>query len=126
MNIDVNRRNEDGETPAHHAFNRGFRGFKIKWEDGIGKSIETSPVLPETVKVFLKYAKQVGIDFEVSDNVGKTPLHRMCLRNYEEDVRSFLTMAKEEYGIRFNLEATDKEGKRPLDICKDRKIVPKQ
>ena len=98
LKIDVNRRNEDGETPAHCAFQSLFRALiDDKWRFAGEEGYIEEPETPRVVEVFLKYGKQVGIDFEARDKDGRTPLHHLCLENYEEDIRPFLITTKEQY-----------------------------
>lgn len=42
---------------------------------------------------------------------------------YTRLLRSLLLFGTPEYGIQFNSDATDKDGNRPLDLCKKPKIA---
>ena len=117
--IDVNRRDVfDGVTPAHHAF-----GFSVGLENGFLDHYE--PVQPPftikkfspMIEVFLKYAKDLHIDFEATDNKGKTPLHYLYQVRSKELVDQFLVAAKNEYDIDFNLDAIDNDGKKPVELA---------
>ena len=70
------------------------------------------------VKAKTKSAKEVGIDLEARDNRGRTPMHHMCTWefNIKISVEKFLEAAKKEFGIEFNLEATDEDGKTPFEL----------
>ena len=102
--IDVNCRNDRGQTAAHGVFD----SESLHWRE-----------IPSNLKLVLKYAKDVGIDLEARDNRGRTPLHHMCASKYNEKeaIEMFLKMAKKEFGIEFNLEATDEDGKTPFELC---------
>ena len=106
--IDVNCRDEEGQTPAHSA----FRSASLCWRK-----------IPEDLKHILKYAKELGIDLEARDNRGRTPMHHMCTWefNIKISVEKFLEAAKKEFGIEFNLEATDEDGKTPFELLQERK-----
>ena len=110
--IDVNCRDpREGETPAHCAF-RNWAEYECF------DSSRSSIVGPVSVGPVLKYAKEVGIDFEMRDNRGRTPMHYMCKDSTKRDVYRFLIIAKQQYEIEFNLEATDEDGKTPFELFK--------
>ena len=94
--IDVNPVNNRGQTPAHRAF--------------------ANPCMAK-IDVVLKYAKQVGINLEATDSNGRTPLHILCreLKNNSSQIKNILKLAKEKYGIEFDLNAMDKDGKTPME-----------
>ena len=107
--IDVNCRDENGMSPAHYAFQcNDLNEERPKFLYGISK----------VCKIVLKYAKEVGIDLEARDNSGRTPLHYVCEKNTKKVIDRFLIMARTEFGIEFNLEVTDGDGKTPFELCK--------
>ena len=71
-----------------------------------------------SLSVMLKYAKRVGIDIEKTDNEGCTPLHTLCSSWPKQKVGRILKEAKENYGIEFNLNAIDDNGKTPMELCR--------
>ena len=108
--IDVNCRDEaNGMSPAHYAFQcNDLNEERPKFLYGISK----------VFKIVLKYAKEVGIDLEARDNSGRTPLHYVCEKNTKKVIDRFLIMARTEFGVEFNLEVTDGDGKTPFELCK--------
>ena len=74
---------------------------------------------------FFDFAKKLEINFEASDDEGLTPIHTMCrnmtsLQGKKEYFENFLTLAKTEYGIEFNLKAISHDGKTPFEmLCQD-------
>ena len=106
-NIDVNRRDHHGKTPSHIAFGNlsenptFYPPFTIK---------KFSPL----IEVFLRYAKDLGIDFGATDNNGRTPMHYLYHAKPAELVAQFLEAAKREHDIEFDLEWKDLDGKVPL------------
>ena len=111
--IDVNCRNGHGKSPAHIAFEAARYAFDEHYY------IEHSNI-PDEFKSILKYAKEVGIDFEARDNKGRTPIHYVCDYNLKSHFDRFHRSVKEQYGIEFNLEAIDEDGKRPIDLFRKR------
>ena len=73
----------------------------------------------------------MGINLEATDNDGRTPLHHLCrsplrreLSRRSSDpkapkarIEKFLEVAKIQYGVEFNLNATDNDGKTPMEFC---------
>ena len=104
-NIDVNCRDIKGQSPTHYA----FRHSSLCWKDG---------EFPDDIRFLMKYAKELGIDLEARDNRGRTPMHHMCESKYnpKKCVERFLQIAKKEFGIEFNLEATDEDEKTPFEL----------
>ena len=105
--IDVNLKNNDGETPAHSAFSNPYGCFRSPPKMRLDKNID----------MVLKYAKKVGLNLEAQDNHGRTPLHCLCARMTSSQVTTFLQLAQKKYGIEFDLDATDNNGKTPMDLC---------
>ena len=62
---------------------------------------------------FLQFAKDLNIDFEASDNIGRTPLHHLYKARGRLLGDKFVAAAKKKYGIEFNTNATDQFGKTP-------------
>ena len=111
--IDANRRDPNGRTPAHYAF-----GY---YYDSKRKYVPVQPPFTlkkfdATVEVFLKYAKYLCIDFEATDDKGRTPLHYMYQTRSKEEVAQFLESAKKEYNLEFNINALDHDGKTPIQL----------
>ena len=75
--------------------------------------------IPNEFKSILKYAKEVGIDFEARDNRGRTPIHYLCDYNLKNYFDRFHRSVKKQYGIEFNLEAIDEDGRRPIDLFRE-------
>ena len=116
-NINVNEADNSGETAVHIAFGLAFDSFdSYHWHAG--------KVLP-LIKVFFEFSKKLEINFEASDDEGLTPIHTMCrsmtsLQDKKEYFENFLTLAKTEYGIEFNLKAISHDGKTPFEmLCQD-------
>ena len=113
-NINVNEADNSGETAVHIAFGLAFDSL---WHAG--------KVLLPVIKVFFDFAKKLEINFEASDDEGLTPIHTMCrnmtsLQGKKEYFENFLTLAKTEYGIEFNLKAISHDGKTPFEmLCQD-------
>ena len=120
FDIDVNRRDYEGLTPAHYAF-----GYEIGYENGSRHIYE--PVQPPftlkkfdaRVEVFLKYAKRLRIDFEATDRRGRTPLHYMYQARSKKEVAQFLEAAKKEHNLEFNINALDHDGKTPIQLSEN-------
>ena len=53
--------------------------------------------------LILKYAKELGIDFNISDNNGWNPLHIMFRTRCYDHVTQFIKAAKDEFDIEFDL-----------------------
>lgn len=112
-NVDVNQGDEDGDTAAHLAFSNGF-GHPENMQ-----SILLMELCPD-IDMILKYAKQAGINLEAVNNDGRTPLHLLCASSSSLlYIGYFLSLAKEEYGIEFNLKSTDNNGKTPIELCRE-------
>ena len=114
--IDVNcRENEDGKSPAHIAFEAASNAYAFE------TAYREYPVkdIPDEFKSILKYAKEVGIDFEARDNRGRTPIHYLCDYNLKNYFDRFHRSVKKQYGIEFNLEAIDEDGRRPIDLFRE-------
>ena len=101
--IDVNERDDLGRTPLHLS----CVICRVDDRDSLG-----------VLLVLLKYAKEVGIDLEKTDVYRRTPLHHLCESWTKLQVGEFLKMAKENYGIEFNLKVKDKDGKNPMELCR--------
>ena len=112
--IDVNcRENRLGKSPAHIAFNAASYAF----DEHPFRTYMCD--IPNEFKSILKYAKEVGIDFEARDNRGRTPIHYVCDYNLKSHFDRFHRSVKEQYGIEFNLEAIDEDGLRPIDLFRN-------
>ena len=105
--IDVNQRDANGLSAAHFAF-----AYAPRHVD------ETLPFtvarLSPTIEVILKFTKELEIDLEATDDQGQTPLHYLARGESERLVEQFLEAAKNEYGIEFNVNAMDNNGKTPF------------
>ena len=122
-NIDVNEVDGDDRTLAHFAFGYGWgrRCHSDYLEPTCRKKedILTLKDLCPHIDVILKYAKTLGINLEATDFQEQTPLHRLChelgsrCKTCVGHFEDFLALAKSEYGIEFNLNATDNVGKNP-------------
>ena len=125
--IDVNEEDDAGRTAAHVAFGSAFR---YELED-LAPQLEdlNSKILPPTLSIILEYAKKMGINLEATDNDGRTPLHHLCRSPLRRElsrrsasdpkarIETFLEVAKIQYGVEFNLNATDNDGKTPMEFC---------
>ena len=131
-NIDVNEVDGDDRTLAHLAFGYGWgsRCHSDYLEPTCHKKedILTLKDLCPQIDVILKYAKKLGINLEATDFQEQTPLHRLChelggrCKTCVGHFENFLALAKSEYGIEFNLNATDNVGKNPTKYLKCRKF----
>ena len=131
-NIDVNEVDGDDRTLAHFAFGYGWgsRCHSDYLEPTCRKKedILTLKDLCPQIDVILKYAKKLGINLEATDFQEQTPLHRLChelggrCKTCVGHFEDFLALAKSEYGIEFNLNATDNVGKNPTKYLKCRKF----
>ena len=121
-NINVNEEDFRGMTAVHIAFdvvsNPDRHRIFLKEPNNFDS-------IPPIIKVFFNFAKKMEINFEATDNMGRTPLHIMCENMYDlhldrEDkkkyIEKFLILAKTEYGIEFNLKATNNAGKTPFEM----------
>ena len=129
--IDVNEEDDAGRTAAHVAFGSAFR---YELED-LAPQLEdlNSKILPPTLSIILEYAKKMGINLEATDNDGRTPLHHLCRSPLRRElsrrsasdpkarIETFLEVAKIQYGVEFNLNATDNDGKTPRQLVGIRK-----
>ena len=68
------------------------------------------------LEVFLKYAKDLSMDLEAKDGMGRTPMHYMFQSRLKQEVLQFIEVARNEYSIEFDLNVTDHEGKTPIQM----------
>ncbi len=75
---------------------------------------EPNPVIVSTVKLFLKYYKQMKVDINVKDKYGYTPLHVACLCNCKNEILELMLSYE---GILVDVENED--GNTPMHyFCK--------
>jgi len=90
----IHAKDDAGMTPLHHASNMGR---------------------DKTVKTLL----QNKANIHAKDDGGWTPLHHASLNGRDKTVRLLLEHAEKHGGIEKLLNATNKKGKRAVDIAKD-------
>ena len=66
---------------------------------------------PVMIETFFEYADKAGIDLNVRDFEGRTPLHHICINRCEVKILIFLNDSR----IDFNV--TDNEGRTPLHLA---------
>ena len=69
-------------------------------------------------EVFMKYAQDLSINFEATDNQGRTPLHYMFQARRKSEVLAFIEVAKHDYNIDFDLKVKDHTGLTPIELSK--------
>ena len=117
--IDVNEADDDnGRTAAHTAFESAFEidDMASQLED-----LRWSDNLPPKLNLLFTYATKIGINFDATDNDGRTPLHLLCRYMWRSsypkyDVRKLVEVARTKYGIELDLNATDNDGMTPMDL----------
>ena len=67
-------------------------------------------------KLLPHVGKYLCIDFEVTDDEGRTPLHYMYRARSKKEVAQFLEAAKKEYNLEFNINALDHDRKTPIQL----------
>ena len=130
--IDFNAKDDNGKTPLHslcHDFfgfwTTHFRGHY----EGICSDLCYEHDTCKTMKLFLNNIEKFGIDINAKDNLGRTPLHYLCMHQCAKKAQMIIDYAKEK-GLKIIFE--DHEGKTPMDLgmenkrCKAMKDIVEQ
>ena len=96
--INVNHRDEHGRTAFHLAFGYNY-GFTSAFLDERVQGQFTIRKFSPIIEVILRYSKDLGINFEVIDDEGKTAMDYLYQARSAGLVKQFLECARNEFGI---------------------------
>ena len=108
--INVNARDNAGQTPLHIAFGRIPKSQCL-----CENSFELATFFP-VIEVIFKFSTRLDFDFNATDDGGNTPMHLMHHHTHHEIVVKFLSEAKKKYNIEFDLNITNNEGLKPPNV----------
>ena len=112
--LDVNKKDDKGNSAVHYAFNFSYDYRRVRSYELVDP-FTLKKFSPE-LEMILKYHKEASIDLETRDNNGRTPLHNLYLTRPKRRVEQFLKCAKDEYNIDFDVTARDQKGLLPADL----------
>ena len=114
----MNQRDGKGLTPVHYAFGYLHADLNLPITYNPIEPPFTLKKFSPMVEVFMKYAQDLSINFEATDDQGRTPLHYMFQARRKSEVLAFIEVAKHDYNIEFDLKVKDHTGLTPIELSK--------